>query len=41
MSKYEKMDKLAAIDISGLPAKRACKALDLPVSTYYRWKRKV
>lgn len=40
MSKYEKMDKLAAIDISGLPAKRACKALDLPVSTYYRWKRK-
>jgi transposase InsO family protein len=40
MSKYKKLDVLRVVEGSGLPVRKALKRLDVPKSTYYRWKRK-
>ncbi len=40
MSAYRKREILSAVGGSGLPAARALSRIDVPVTTYYRWKRK-
>jgi len=41
MSKDEKMDIIRTIESSGLSISQALKKLDMPRSTYYRWKHKL
>ena len=41
MSKNEKMDIIRNVESSGLSISRALKKLDMPRSTYYRWKHKL
>lgn len=40
MSNFKKFNLLRSVECSGLPITRACKKLDIPLSTFYRWKRK-
>ena len=40
MSAQKKCEILRAVEGCGLPVKRALEKLDVPASTYYRWKRK-
>ena len=41
MSKNEKMDIIRNVESSGLSISKALKKVDLPRSTYYRWKHKL
>ena len=41
MSAYRKLEILSAVEGSGLPISRALSRIDMPVSTFYRWKRKL
>ena len=41
MSKNEKMDIIRNVESSGLSISQALKKVDLPKSTYYRWKQKL
>ena len=38
MTPEQKLEILGAVGSSGLPAKEALARLDVPYSTYYRWK---
>ena len=40
MSKYEKMETLRTVMSSQMPVRRALRALDVPKTTYYRWRKK-
>jgi len=40
MSKYEKMEMLRIVMSSEMPVRRALRALDVPKTTYYRWRKK-
>ena len=40
MSQYEKAEILSLIEASDLPRSQALKRLDVPKSTYYRWKQR-
>ena len=40
MSQYEKAEILSLIETSNLPRSEALKRLDMPKSTYYRWKQR-
>ena len=39
MSKYQKLEILSVVEGSGLPISQALSKIDIPVSTFYRWKR--
>ena len=41
MSKDKKMDIIRSVESSGLSISKALKKLDMPRSTYYRWKQKL
>jgi len=41
MSKSRKLEILSAVDGSGLPISQALSKIDIPPSTFYRWKRKL
>jgi putative transposase len=38
MTPEQKLEILLAVEVSGLPVKEAAQRLDVPFSTYYRWK---
>jgi len=40
MSRLEKLAVLRAVEGAGMPVRAALRALDVPASTYYRWRRK-
>ncbi|MBN2135699.1 MAG: DDE-type integrase/transposase/recombinase [Acidobacteria bacterium] len=40
MSCGKKLNLMRGVECSGLPVTKACKKLDIPPSTYYRWRRK-
>lgn len=40
MSRYKKMEILRAVESSGFPIAKALALIDVPQSSYYRWKRK-
>ena len=37
----QKLNILRHVESSGLPVRKALARLDVPVSTYYRWRRKI
>ncbi len=39
MSKYQKLEILSVVEGSGLSVSQALSKIDIPVSTFYRWKR--
>lgn len=40
MSRHEKMETLRVVMSSEIPVHRTLRALDIPKTTYYRWRRK-
>ncbi len=40
MSRGEKMETLRVVMSSEMPVHRTLRALDIPKTTYYRWRRK-
>lgn len=41
MSKYRKLEILSAVESSRLPISEALSKIDIPVSTFFRWKKKL